>query len=213
MARPIHADARATRQRILQVSSELFSRLGPGSVTMRQIAGQAGVSLAMLPHYFGSKSELYQACLDAVGDELQELRQALVHAFSGVRDLSQAIEVAVRQAYAFARAHRSAVQLLMRSVLDTGELDATHRERVLISFLDQGATLLAPLLGKPEGATRLALLSINYLVIRFALNSAEESAQITRQVGAAPEQVDESVADYLVVAARALLGVAPTPVH
>lgn len=206
MGRPIHADAKATRARILRVASELFSRSGPGSVTMRQIAGQAGVSLAMLPHYFGSKTELYQACLDAVAGELGELRRTLVQAFSGVRDLRQGIEVAVRHAYAFARSHRSAVQLLMRTVLDTGELDATHREQVLISFLDQGAALLAPLLGKPVDETRLALLSINYLVIRFALNSSAESAHLTRREGATPEELDTVVADYLAVAARALLG-------
>jgi AcrR family transcriptional regulator len=173
---------------------------------MRQIAGQARVSLAMLPHYFGSKNDLYEACIDAVAGELKGLRETLVLAFSGVRDLRQAIEIAVRHSYSFARGHRSAVQLLMRTVLDTGELDPAHREHVLLSFLDQGAALLAPLLGRPVDATRLALLSINYLIIRFALNSSEEAARITRRVGASAEEVDAVVADYLVAAARALLG-------
>ena len=60
--------------------------------------------------------------------------------------------------------------------------------------------------------TRLALLSINYLIIRFALNSTEEAAHITRTVGADPKDVDAAVADYLVAAARALLGQnAPPP--
>ena len=206
MARPIHADANATRHRILEASSEFFSRRGRGSTTMRQIARQARVSLAMLHHYFGSKADLYQACLDAMAEELQELRLGLEPAFASALGIHQAIDVAVRQAYAFARRHRSAVQLMMRTVVDTGELDPTHREQVLLPFLDQGAALLAPRLGMSEDATRLALLSINYLVIRFALNSTEEAASITRRVGASPEQVDAAVADYLVAAALALLG-------
>lgn len=212
MARPLHADAAATRERILRSSFELFSTRGPGSVTMRQIAGRAGVSLAMLPHYFGSKAELYRACVDAMAEELRGLRRALAPAFAEASDLHQAIEIAVRKAYEFARSHRRAVQLLMRTVVDTGELDPVHRDQVLLPFLDQGAAILAPLLHKPVEATRLALLSVNYLVIRFALNSVEESAHLTRREGATVEEVDASVADHLVAAARALLlGALPGP--
>jgi AcrR family transcriptional regulator len=206
MARPIHADAQATRGRILQAASRLFSELGSGRTTMRQIAAQARVSLAMVHHYFGSKEELYRACIDAMASELGELRRALVPAFATGGDLREAIGAAVRCSNAFAQTHRPAVQLLMRTVLDAGELDRTYRDRVLLPYLDQGAALLSQRLGRPEEKVRIALLSINYLVIRFALNSAEESAAITRLPAGGTAEVDSAIAEHMVDAARALLG-------
>lgn len=206
MARPIHADAQATRRRILEAATHLFSEQGPGTTTMREIARMAGVSLAMLHHYFGSKSDLYRACNDAVIEELGELRAELEPGVARARDIHEAIEHTVRRTYRFARAHRSTVQLLMRNVLNRGELDPAYRDRVTIPFLDRGADLLAPVLGRSTEETRLALLSVNYLVIRFALNSPGELAQIIKRDGA--DEADRVVEDHLVGAARALLGLA-----
>jgi AcrR family transcriptional regulator len=206
MARPIHADAQATQRRILDAASALFSEAGLGGATMRQIAKQAGVSLAMLHHYFGSKNDLYQACNDAMIQELHELLGELKPGLTLARDIHEAIETTVRRTYRFARRHRSTVQLLMRSVMDRGELDPLHREQVTIPFLEQGTRLLAPVLGLPAEQTRLALLSVNYLVIRYALNSPAELAHITGRSEEQTDQADRVVEDHLVGAARALLG-------
>ena len=45
MARPVGADAEVTRQRVLEAASVLFAHKGEGQTSMRQIAGEAGVSL------------------------------------------------------------------------------------------------------------------------------------------------------------------------
>jgi len=205
MARPIHADATATRRRILDVAFSLFSDHGAGDVGLRQIAREAGVSMATVHHYYGSKNDLYRACVDSMFDALLRLRGELEPAFTTARNIDEAIDLSIRRTYAFARRHRSAVQLLMRTVLDTGELDPAHRDRVLLPFLDRGAALLSPLLGQPGAAIRLTLLSITYLIVRFVLNSPEELGRITGHQGGSIEEGDEIVAEYLVTAARALL--------
>ena len=118
------------------------------------------------------------------------------------------LEDAVRRTYSFACRHRPAVQLLMRTVLDTGALQAEHREAVQLPFLERGAPLLAALLGQPVQQVRLTMLSITYLVVRFALNTPEEQARITAAPGANTEGTDDpdrAVADHLVAAAQALL--------
>jgi hypothetical protein len=104
------------------------------------------------------------------------------------------------------------VLLLLRNVLDTGALEETHRDEVLLPFLERGAALLAPLLGRPVQEVRLKLLSITYLIVRFALNTPQEQARITAAPGAAPGAAeaaevdpDRAVEDHLVLAARALL--------
>lgn len=208
MARPIHADAEATRRRILAAANRLFSDNGIGSTSMRTIAGEAGVSVAMVHHYFGSKAELYRACVSGIYTELNELRGELEAAFADASDADQVLESAVRRTYRFAREHRSVVQLLMRTVLDTGALDPEHREQVQIPFLERGSTLLASLLGRPVKEARLRLLSITYLVVRFALNTSEEQARITMApVTGTDDEADPDgvVEEHLVAAARALL--------
>jgi len=70
MSRPVNADADATRQRMLEAAVQLFAERGLGSTSIRDVAGAAGVSLAMVHHYFGSKDDLYDACIDATYAEL-----------------------------------------------------------------------------------------------------------------------------------------------
>jgi AcrR family transcriptional regulator len=208
MGRPINADAEATRGRILASARQLFSDRGIGSTSMRKIASEAGVSVAMSHHYFGSKADLYHACVEGMHAELRELQTELEAAFRGAPDLSAVLEDAVRRTYSFARRHRPAVQLLMRTVLDTGALDSEHRDAVQLPFLERGAPLLASLLGQPVEQVRLTMLSITYLIVRFALNTPEEQARITAAPGAdgaGVDDPDQAVADHLVAAARALL--------
>lgn len=204
MARPARADAEATKRTILQTAARLFSERGLGSTTMRQIAREAGVSMATAHHYFGGKDDLYRAAVDAMARQLHQLRAELEPVFTGARSIDEALEVAVRRAYQFARRHRPAVQLVMRTVLDSGELDPTHRDHVLLPTLDRGAAVLAPLLGRPPEAVWMSLLSINYLVVRFALNSRQELERIAARAGPG-QDVDEAVADQLVSIARAIL--------
>lgn len=66
MSRPIHADSGATRRRILESAVTRFSGHGLDGASIREIARDADVSLAMVHHYFGSKDELYRTCIDAM---------------------------------------------------------------------------------------------------------------------------------------------------
>ena len=63
MARPRGADSAQTRARILAAAIEAFAAGGASGTTTRTIARAAGVSLATLHHHFGSKDDLYQACI------------------------------------------------------------------------------------------------------------------------------------------------------
>lgn len=59
------------RQRILDVAQRLLTRKGWRSITLGQIAKEAGVSAAGLLHHFESKEQLLHAVLDA-RDEYDE---------------------------------------------------------------------------------------------------------------------------------------------
>ncbi|MFF4583814.1 TetR/AcrR family transcriptional regulator [Streptomyces sp. NPDC001389] len=62
---------RADRERqVLAAATEEFGRLGFEATTMAAIATRVGVTKPLLHQYFGSKQDLYLACLDPVGDRL-----------------------------------------------------------------------------------------------------------------------------------------------
>lgn len=66
---PFHPPASAsvppsrTRQRLLEGATRVFSRKGYEAATTRMIAEEAGVNLASIPYYFGTKEALYAEVL------------------------------------------------------------------------------------------------------------------------------------------------------
>ena len=67
------------RQNILEASQRLFARLGYHAVTIRQIAQEAEVPLALVGYYFGQKQELYDAIFGHLASTV-DARRLLLHA-------------------------------------------------------------------------------------------------------------------------------------
>jgi len=72
--------AERTRQLILNTALELFAEHGYDATTMRDIAGQAGVSLGLAYRYFQSKESLVLALYQQMATETD---QAIAHLPSG----------------------------------------------------------------------------------------------------------------------------------
>ncbi|GAA0591994.1 TetR/AcrR family transcriptional regulator [Kribbella sandramycini] len=77
-ARPLTKRAIAaelTRRKLLDTALDLYSRHKFTEVTIRDIAGAAGVAHGLLSHHFGGKEGLYQAALAEVGQQLIATRE------------------------------------------------------------------------------------------------------------------------------------------
>ncbi|MET7389462.1 TetR/AcrR family transcriptional regulator [Streptomyces sp. NPDC005529] len=62
---------RAARERqVLAAATEEFGLHGYEATTVAAVAARVGVTKPLLHHYFGSKEDLYLACLNPVGDGL-----------------------------------------------------------------------------------------------------------------------------------------------
>jgi AcrR family transcriptional regulator len=72
------APKRDRRQAILLAAEKLFAQSGYRAVTIRQIAGQAQVPLALVGYYFGPKHELFHAIFEHWRHTIDE-RVALLH--------------------------------------------------------------------------------------------------------------------------------------
>ncbi len=66
-------DSEKTRARILSSAVELFSNSSYDMVRSRDIAQKAGVDVALINRYFGSKKELFIAVLDFLSTQRAEL--------------------------------------------------------------------------------------------------------------------------------------------
>lgn len=62
-----------TRKRILAVSRKLFLKKGFRDTTTRDIAGEAGITLSNLYHYYPSKDDLFCSLLKPATNALEEL--------------------------------------------------------------------------------------------------------------------------------------------
>jgi AcrR family transcriptional regulator len=78
---------RAARERqVLDVATEEFGRRGYEATTVAAVATRVGVTKPLLHHYFGSKQDLYLACLNPVGDRLlHAVRTAMTGPASAVQ--------------------------------------------------------------------------------------------------------------------------------
>ena len=68
----IDNDCRAT---LITVATPLFAEKGFNGVSVREIAGFAGVNVSMISYYFGSKEGLYAAVLNEQFGVLQHLSE------------------------------------------------------------------------------------------------------------------------------------------
>ena len=125
---------RGTRERILEVATDLFGRRGVDGASLDQIAAEVGVAKQTLLYWFPSKDELIQAVLEAAAGEL------------GV-----SIDAAVRAADRAPLAQLDAVvEAVFRSAVRRPALLGLVRElhRLEVSAQERLRAALAPLVGR-----------------------------------------------------------------
>jgi AcrR family transcriptional regulator len=210
MRRPVNADAEKTRGRILDSAALLFAEHGVGSTSVRDVASAAHVSLGMVNHYFGSKDGLYDACIEAMFTELGEMKNVLAEELVTETNLNDLFARAVRTCFQFARAHRTAVRLLVRAAVSTGELYPRGRT-LLLETMELVSTAIAGRIGRPAADLRLPLQSLVFLIARYAAQAESELLLVVGlPASAGTKRKQEALAkveDHLVHVARELFAI------
>lgn len=209
MARPANTDSAETRARILKAAATCFSASGSSGASTRQIAQAAGVSLATLHHHFHGKAGLYSACVDAMYEEFAGIRDELMAAVG--ESPAERIRDAVARSFRFVCAHREAVRLTTIDTIQRGRTEAQTRVDVLLPAIAEGAAALALFSGRDEADLRLALRSVSYLVVRYALTEFSELALMLGTDDAPEAELMERVSDHLGDLALRSLGLEETP--
>jgi AcrR family transcriptional regulator len=95
------------REAILEAAEELFADNGFDATSIRELAGRAGVNLAMINYYFGSKEKLFEALVEYRASYLRErihdLQKEELHP---VEKIERLIELYVERIFTHHRFHR-----------------------------------------------------------------------------------------------------------
>jgi AcrR family transcriptional regulator len=209
MGRPINADADATRGRILDSAVLLFAEHGVGSTSVRDVAGAANVSLGMVNHYFGSKDGLYDACIEAMFTELGEMKSVLTKELATDIHLDELFSRAVRTCFQFACAHRTAVRLLVRAAVSTGELYPRGRT-LLLETMTLVSMAIGERIERRAEDLRLPLQSLVFLIARYAAQAESELFLVVGATGKSAKDKAHALAKveaHLVHVALELFGI------
>lgn len=123
-----------TQNRILDKAEHLFSRLGFGGVSIREIGKAAGVHHHTIQHHYGSKEELYEIVLNRWDHKVQEL---LVAAMGEEPNFEEAIKVVVEQLFDFMLEKRDWVALTARAAIGAGQPGRMRlKQESWVQFMD-----------------------------------------------------------------------------
>jgi AcrR family transcriptional regulator len=142
-------DVDERRRRLLDLGAELFARHGYEELSMARIAREAGISKALLYHYFPSKHAYFAATLEQAAVELAEVTQP-DPSKPPVEQLAGALDAYL----GWVERHMGAYEKLIRSVGAVPEVREMV-ERVRDETADRILAGLAP--GEPEPALRAAV--------------------------------------------------------
>jgi TetR/AcrR family transcriptional regulator len=160
----------STQEHILQTAPAVFAAHGFTGASTRVLANAAGVNIATLAYHFGNKQGLYDAVLDQVYvniiDKLQIAAEGETPA-ERVRSL-------IFRLYAVTREQRDGIRVLLRHVMTEGNLPAQVVTKWSTKTL-QKVTEVLNLLDLPQDTDhRLALLSLNHLLARYAVTDPKD---------------------------------------
>ncbi|MHB9145699.1 MAG: TetR/AcrR family transcriptional regulator [Symbiobacteriia bacterium] len=174
--------AAATRERIVATARALFAESGYDGTTTAAIAGRAHIAEGTIYRHFGSKKELFVACVEPVVAET--FRRGLAE-FTEAHDLRGFVRALINMRLQMFEAHIETFNILFTEAPYHPELAELLLERVLVDRVVQSAPELRRLLDSPElqRPPNFLYLGIGLTAaIWFILSSREKLNNITKRL-------------------------------
>ena len=202
MARPVDADSARTYDSIVRAALDVLAEAGlPERLSMRKVAAAAEVSPGTIQYYFGSKTDLLEACLDGYYQRLTATAGQLTSTMHE-REGAALVEHVARSLFRFARRERALIKLRMATNAQRGELHPNRQPEFLGSMIVEAAKSFAPHITVDQLHARLAIQSMSSIMARMALLTDSELECLTDATG---EDGWAQVEEYVAQAAVRLL--------
>jgi len=167
--RPAAAGGGDSRAAILAAARSLFAARGFRGTTTRQIAQQAGVDIALIHHFFGTKGELFEAVV-----EFPRVGAQIADAITAPGDAAERLarlyldELFVHQLETFSAVLRTAVG----NPDDVPQLRDTIQAMLQRVAMQLGSRAASPLALELIGAQMIGVLIVRHLVGIEPMSSA-----------------------------------------
>jgi AcrR family transcriptional regulator len=190
------AQARATRQSILDAALRLFTTSGYVGTTIQSVADEAGVAVQTVYATFGNKRELLRRTLEAAvsggPDDVPLSEQAAVQAMADERDPRRRAELDAAFSTRISQRVAPIMQVLREAASADPEFAATAEEITARRRADMVAAV--DLLAEPDGAER----DVEELVgTLYVLYSPDVFLALTGDLGWSAERYERWLAEML----------------
>jgi len=170
-----------TKERLLDVAADLFSKFGYEGTSIRDIASQCNANVAAISYHFGSKHNLYWAVVDRAHQELD----------TGIRKIASKskdfAELSVRS-FDFIIADKAAVRTTVKIMLTDGvpDPDETHADVGCSEMGPPGAVHFANVLRRevpeaPPEVIQWAVRSVFSSLIHWAMICASSKVNLLQK--------------------------------
>lgn len=131
------------REHILDSAQELFSQHGFEASSVRMIAKAAGVNVAMISYYFGSKEKMFQAVIERrAGATLMTLKFILANEADSWKKMEMVIDHYIDKMFfnlSFQRIIYRELSLNQRNWLSEAIIDILQQNfRAMVSIIEEG---------------------------------------------------------------------------
>lgn len=160
-----------SRSNLIQAGLKIFSEVGFQSASTRRLASEAGVNIAAIPYYFGSKEGLYHAVLSftvefyrsQLGEEFRRIHKALADATTTREQLLDLLDEYMRMVVHF-MLRESPERSQMSKIYLREQMDPTAGFSVLYEgfireMRETHEALVAAVLGRDADSLEVKLLS------------------------------------------------------
>jgi TetR/AcrR family transcriptional repressor of nem operon len=138
-AQPVTARGRKTRDRILQVASELIYRNGVAAVRLEDVEAAAGVGRSQLYHYFSDRDDLIRSVVHATIDTVLATQEPLLASLDSIDAIDDWFEEIAANSFRREGIDDCAIGLLAAQLSE-------HDDVTRLAFLDAFARWEKPLI-------------------------------------------------------------------
>lgn len=193
--RRLRPESERTKRRILAAAEKLFAAKGFSATGMRELAREAGVNLATITYFFGSKSELLEVLLEDIFEAyIGLIRRNLV----GTEPLEVRIRNLIREGVAYFSANPGRLLILIsdmhREDPEISALKARRVSEVMAIFQREVGDVLAAE-GRPFPVLVAGPGLLMLIASRFLLAPVQSRARPQAYRDLSPEAYADAIAD------------------
>jgi AcrR family transcriptional regulator len=116
----------STKETILQKARRLFARHGFEGVSTRLICDKAKCNVSAISYHFGSKEELYRACLKMDGTNILTMMKNVLSPATDVHDLKAKLRLFLAQFYEYSVQNKELIHIISRDVSSRSTYETIH---------------------------------------------------------------------------------------